>query len=264
MLVGDMHTCADRINELFGKPIDEDSREPVILDGTIWVNPAKLCYTVRQALREEATACAKLVIMCDLFAKRKYELSREERYEIMKYVKSRIPIFLKQLLKFLTTIKAYMQALTQSQRDDIAVYLVPEMETILDTMSRFISETKVALEQAISISSDAVVDKGEKSSKSRKTGVGDALGRTLKHALHLKELKKLKHFHERTTSSFLNLRQKRNNFNMKSQPDKVRSVTQTLSHLVNEVCLDSSFFMPLYSAVSNESASMLGRSLVIG
>ncbi|XP_005112555.1 uncharacterized protein LOC101850692 [Aplysia californica] len=233
-LVGDMHTCADRINDLFGRSIEENSQEPVILDGTIWVNPARLCYTVRQALREEATACVKLVIMCDLFAKRKYELSREERYEIMKYVKSRIPIFLKQLLKLLTTIKAYLQTLTQAQRGDIAAYLVPEMETILDTMSRFASETKIALEQAISTSNDAVLEKGEKADKCKKTGVGDALGRTLKHALHLKELKKLKHFHERTTSSFLHLRQKRMNFNMKTQPDKVRSVSQTLSHLVNE------------------------------
>ncbi|CAL1539140.1 unnamed protein product [Lymnaea stagnalis] len=234
-LVSDIHTCADRINDLFGGPVSEDGREAVTLEGTMWSNPAKLCYTVRQALREEAIACAKLVIMCDLFSKRKYELSREERYEIMKYVKSRIPVFMKQLLTLLTTIKAHLQALTQPQRMDISAYLVPEMETILDTMSRFASETKSALEQAITTSNEKVqIEKGEKTDKPKKSGVGDALGRTLKHALHLKELKKLKHFHERTTSSFLHLRQKRENFNMKSQPDKVRSVSQSLVNLVDE------------------------------
>ncbi|XP_059139140.1 LOW QUALITY PROTEIN: uncharacterized protein LOC131927488 [Physella acuta] len=233
-LVSDIHTCADKINDLFGSAIGEDGKETVTLEGTMWSNPAKLCYTVRQALREVAVACAKLVIMCDLFSKRKYELSREERYEIMKYVKSRIPVFMKQVLTLLTTVKSHLQALTQPQRTDIAAYLVPEMETILDTMSRFANETKSALEQAITTSNEKVVEKGEKLDKSKRSSVGDALGRTLKHALHLKELKKLKHFHDRTTSSFQHLRQKRENFNMKSQPDKVRSVSQSLVHLVDE------------------------------
>lgn len=56
------------------------------------------------------------------------------------------------------------------------------MEIILDTMSRFASETKAALEQAITTSNEkATVEKGDKSEKSRKSGVGDVLGRTLKH-----------------------------------------------------------------------------------
>lgn len=56
------------------------------------------------------------------------------------------------------------------------------METILDTMFRFASETKAALEQAITSSNEKVsVEKGEKTDKSKKGGVGDVLGRTLKH-----------------------------------------------------------------------------------
>lgn len=35
-------------------------------------------------------ACAKLLILCDLFSRRKGELSREERHEIIKYAKSRL------------------------------------------------------------------------------------------------------------------------------------------------------------------------------
>ena len=52
------------------------------------------------------------------------------------------------------------------------------METILDTTFRFANETKKALEQAISNSNDVVFEKVE---KNKKTGVGDVLGRTLKH-----------------------------------------------------------------------------------
>lgn len=69
-LVFDMHSCADHINKLFDGGIekgdandgsqdddDDDANESngtVSLDGTVWTNPAKLCYTVRQAMREEA------------------------------------------------------------------------------------------------------------------------------------------------------------------------------------------------------------------
>lgn len=58
------------------------------------------------------------------------------------------------------------------------------METILDTMSRFANETKVALEQAISTSANndkGGAEKGAKPDKPKKGGIGDALGRTLKH-----------------------------------------------------------------------------------
>ena len=60
-------------------------------------------------------------------------------------------------------------------------FLLFQMETILDTTFRFANETKKALEQAIKTSNDAVYQKGEKGEKMKKNGVGDALGRTLKH-----------------------------------------------------------------------------------
>ncbi|KAK3802051.1 hypothetical protein RRG08_064644 [Elysia crispata] len=234
-LVADMHACADRINDLFGGPMTEERKEEVTLEGSMWSNPAKLCYTVRQALREEAIACAKFIIMCDLFSKRKYELSKEERHDIMKYVKSRIPVFLNQMMTLMTTVMTHLQSLTLSQRADIAAYLVPEMETILDTMSRFAVETKSALEQAIISSNEKVnTEKMEKSDR-HKWGIGDSLGRTLKHALHLKELKKLKHFHEKTSTCFFHLKKERSHFTMKSQADKVRCVSHSLKHLVDEL-----------------------------
>ena len=55
------------------------------------------------------------------------------------------------------------------------------METILDTMSRFAVETRSALEQAIISSNEkANTEKMEKSDR-HKWGIGDSLGRTLKH-----------------------------------------------------------------------------------
>ena len=127
-----MHTCGDRIIELFsgrgGAAGGSDS--PVSMDTSLWNNPARLCYTVRQGLKEAAVAGAKLLLLCDLFAKRKCQLSRQERHDIMKQAKSHMPVFLKQLHKFLLVLKQQSQSLTAQQRYDVASYLVPEVRCL--------------------------------------------------------------------------------------------------------------------------------------
>ena len=64
-----------------------------------------------------------------------------------------------------------------------------QIEVILDTVSRFASETKVALEQVISSTNPERGDKGDKGDKhdkgdkekSKRSNIGDVLGRTLKN-----------------------------------------------------------------------------------
>ena len=125
-----MHTCGDRIIELFsgrGAGCAGEGDSPVTVDSSLWNNPARLCYTVRQGLKEAAVAGAKLLLLCDLFAKRKCQLSRQERHHIMKEARSHMPLFLKQLHKFLLVAKQQSQTLTAQQRYDVASYLVPEV-----------------------------------------------------------------------------------------------------------------------------------------
>lgn len=70
---------------------------------------------------------AKLLLLCDLFTKRKNELSREERHEIIRYAKSRLPIFMTQLQKFLHAVKVTFSSMTAQHRNEVAEYLVPEV-----------------------------------------------------------------------------------------------------------------------------------------
>ncbi|XP_046382195.1 uncharacterized protein LOC124153093 [Haliotis rufescens] len=231
-LISDMHGCADKIIELFSVKGGVGEGH-LSVDSSLMSNPAKLCYTVRQGLKEAAVACAKLLILCDLFSKRKGELSREERHEIMKYAKSRLPVFMNQLHKFLEVIKQHTSSLTAPQRNDIATYLVPELETTLDLIFRFAVETKDALDKVITSSNTS--EKSEKSDKHKKGHVGDVLGKALKNALHMKELKKLKNFHDRTSASFTHLMQKKENFGMMTHGEKVRSVSKNLEQVIDEV-----------------------------
>lgn len=74
------------------------------------------------------SAGIKLVLLCDLFTKRKNELSKEERHEIIRYAKSRLPIFLLQLQRFLEALKNTFGLMSAAQRLEIATFLVPEVK----------------------------------------------------------------------------------------------------------------------------------------
>ncbi|XP_055954606.1 uncharacterized protein LOC126812091 [Patella vulgata] len=235
-LITDMHACADRIIELFtGKSSGVNSEgEPIVEEG-LMLDPAKLCYTVRLGLRETSVACAKLIMLCDLFSRRKGELSREERHEIMKYAKSRIPVFMCQLHRFLEICKHHSYSISAPRRTEISDVLVPELETVVDRLTRVAIETKAALEQVISNSNHGDKDKGDKPEKSKKHHVRDVLGKKLRNALHVKELKKLKDFHDRASTSFAHLMQKKENFGNMTQSEKIRSVSKNLEQLIDEI-----------------------------
>lgn len=74
-------------------------------------------------------AGVKLLLLCDLFTKHKAELSREERHEIIRYAKSRLPIFMSQLHRLLQGVKSTFSSMSPSQRQEVATYLVPEVSS---------------------------------------------------------------------------------------------------------------------------------------
>jgi hypothetical protein len=79
---------------------------------------------------EYFSAGIKLVMLCELFTKRKSELSKEESHEIVRYAKSRLPVFLNQLCRTLHGLKAIFNSMSTSQRNELATYLVPEVRTL--------------------------------------------------------------------------------------------------------------------------------------
>ncbi|KAK4876099.1 hypothetical protein RN001_012521 [Aquatica leii] len=221
-LVNDMHACANQIIDHFNVRHNHSPTD------TIASNPAKLCFVVKQSVRDAAVVGAKLLLLCDLFTKRKNELSREERHEIIRYAKSRLPIFMTQLHKFLHAVKNTFSSMTALQRNEVATYLVPEIEVILDTVSTLIVEVEKALHQIIQVLSPH-------DDTRRKSGVGDMLGKSLRNVLHIRELTKLRNFHEHITCSLGLLLHKKENFYDMTPAQKVRSVARNLEQLIEEL-----------------------------
>lgn len=54
-------------------------------------------------------------------------MSRQQRHEIIKYVRSRLPIFLIQTHQLLQNIMCILANLTDDEKSELVVFLVPEV-----------------------------------------------------------------------------------------------------------------------------------------
>lgn len=66
---------------------------------------------------------------CNIFVKDAQGMSRYQRHEIIKYVRSRLPIFLAQCHQLMQNILCILSNLTSDEKTELVVYLVPEVET---------------------------------------------------------------------------------------------------------------------------------------
>ncbi|KAJ8937023.1 hypothetical protein NQ314_012105 [Rhamnusium bicolor] len=220
-LANDMHSCMNQIIDRFHSRSNHSSAENII------ANPAKLCFVVKQSIRDAALV-QNYYSFAIYLLKRKNELSRNERHEIIRYAKSRLPILLTQLTKFLQALKNTFSSMSPSQRIEIANFLVPEIEVILDTVSMLIVHVDEALQQII----QGLFMPGPTKCKSN---VGDMLSKTLRNLLHIRELTKLNTFHEHITCSLGLLVHKKENYNQMSPTQKVRSIARNLEQLIEEL-----------------------------
>jgi len=92
------------------------------------------------ALRHAGVALMKLVELCVLYGEEAPVLNRNERLEILRYAKSRLPIFLTQFVSLLRNVKSDFTSVRPSERNDIAAHVAPEIESLLETLSHIMKE----------------------------------------------------------------------------------------------------------------------------
>lgn len=74
--------------------------------------------------------CAKILQFCNIFIKDAADIARYQKNEIIKYVRTRIPIFMSQLHQLLRNILNVFISLTPDEKDELANYLVPEVKLV--------------------------------------------------------------------------------------------------------------------------------------
>ncbi|KAL7743025.1 hypothetical protein ACLKA6_011381 [Drosophila palustris] len=108
--------------------------------------PALLYATFQDVLRDCAIGCAKVLQFCNIFIKDATHLERYQKNEIVKYVRTRIPIFMTQAHQLLRNVLGVLVDLSIDEKAELVNYLVPEIESTLLILSTVIEEIKTSLE----------------------------------------------------------------------------------------------------------------------
>lgn len=109
--------------------------------------PRPLCSVFVESLRELSVGCAKILDFCNIFVRDAKHLTRFQRHEIIKYTRSRVPIFLKQWHQILENMFSILSSLSAEEKTELSVYLVPQIEKTLDQFRTIALEVKTSLER---------------------------------------------------------------------------------------------------------------------
>lgn len=227
-LVNEMHASINRVIEHFVN-FNSASSEDLGKGPNGWAeeSPGHLCYIIKQALRDTAVVCAKMLLLCDLFCKRKSELTREERNEIILYANSRVPILVTQVLKFFQAIKRTFSGMTPAQRQEIAMFLVPEIESIFDTLTALVRDTNKAMVKVLELLAPHQIKQNSDAS--------ELLSRTLCNLLHSREILKCRTLQEIVSGTLEALMSKKEIFNEMTETQKIRTLTRNFDQLIEEL-----------------------------
>lgn len=103
------------------------SRMTIVLNPyTISRNPSSMCEVFKQCLREMAIGFALFLQLSQIFSKDTF-LNRFQRNEIIKWIKSRIPIVITQLHQILHNVMVIIKSLHRDEKEELVQLMVPEV-----------------------------------------------------------------------------------------------------------------------------------------
>ncbi|XP_052872917.1 uncharacterized protein LOC128278266 [Anopheles cruzii] len=115
--------------------------------GSISRSPCVLCQVFKEGVKETLTAIVKLLQFCNIFTKDATSFTRYQRHEIIKYVRTRMPVYLSQVHQLLQNVNLVLGSLTPDDRNDLVSYLVPEITAALELVTAAVTEVKLSLEK---------------------------------------------------------------------------------------------------------------------
>lgn len=90
-------------------------------------SPNILYHNFKQILSDIAVICSKLLQFCFVYVRDTSDFSRLQRNEIIKFIRSRLPICISQAHKVFQSIHNVLSQMTVEEKTELALYLVPEV-----------------------------------------------------------------------------------------------------------------------------------------
>ncbi|XP_055384849.1 uncharacterized protein LOC129614321 [Condylostylus longicornis] len=101
----------------------------------------------KDCLKEAAIGFGRILIFCNIFVTDGADISRNQRNEIIKYIRSKISVFIPQLHKLLDTILKLLLNLSIEEKSNLINSLIPEIEYSFEVLTKVVEEIKKSLEK---------------------------------------------------------------------------------------------------------------------
>jgi hypothetical protein len=131
-ILTDLHSCLNRMIVLVN---------PYHVKKT----PSILLEIFKECLRELSIGCVRFLKLSQIFSKDTTILNRYQRNEIIKFIKTRIPIFISQIHQLMQNILIIFKSLHSDEKDELVVYLVTTTSTTLETTTVLLADLKNSL-----------------------------------------------------------------------------------------------------------------------
>lgn len=177
---------------------------------------------IKCAIREFAVGLLKIVQICKIFSDRRNELSREERHRIMKNCRKRLPNLIMLAAGFYETIIPCLAKQSSEARSELASYFLTEAEPMFDEVTKIISEIRKTLLTIIDVNG------------TKRRQKESFLAKTLKNAVHLKELSRLSNLHTEVDGLIKNFVLKKEHFGRLNDAEKVEAVSHMIECAAEE------------------------------
>mgnify|MGYP002803813879 FL=1 len=178
----------------------------------------------QEIARHLTLALARFALFCEIFTKYKNEMTRDERHEIIKSLKSRLLAVDDKLRQCADIFLESLSCLTQDEQTDLARFLVPKIDDAVEIGTKLAMDGKDALDKIVQTSDHEYRKKPKKK-------VGMKLSKALRMSMFSKEIQFLKKLQEKAASGYVFFFQRREDFNSLPADGKATLVLNCIQHV---------------------------------
>jgi hypothetical protein len=183
-------------------------------------DPAKVLYTGKQLVKEAALGVCRFVLLCQLYTENKQEMTKSERKEVLEYIQGRVIVVIDQARELIQLLIAKWESITDEQKTDMAIYIIPEVERIWDEVNKHAKDIHTAMREA--------------SKPSHQRPISWKVSMVLQFNSNKKDLSKLKKINKEF-DKFVNAGElKREWFMSLNEDEKVEKIMRIVHEMIND------------------------------
>ncbi|CAF0709344.1 unnamed protein product [Brachionus calyciflorus] len=239
-LIEEIKQCFEKINT----SIKLNELNPV--QSHIFSDPSKLLQIIKLSFEELSKAIIKFIRLLDLYSNKQNQLSKDEKLDFIKKIKSSLPFFLTEQLKlFLQSLYKQCQQSSEENRREIADYMVTELDQFVEFSVDLIKSSEEVIEKILLSKKNSKKIKDDEFSGSEEDEFvrdhptqKNKLGQSIKKAIHIRELRRVQKLNEKIKKNFKNLEHILQKYHRTDQNSKANLIYKELSNFTENIIHD--------------------------